>query len=338
MRIPALVLLLCGACAANSSTSSDAGAEADAGLCAQAPAGRVQLPTDDTVHGTEPMEWWYWTGHLQNDAGRWFGFELVFFRATSGGFRVKMAHAAVTDIENGGFHYLAKTEVGDWTPVADGYSFAMSNQTASGGNGRDRLHGEVDGYVLDLDLVADKAPVLQNEVGYTDYSFGGYTYYYSREHMPASGTLVINGQKMNVHGTGWFDHQYGDIQSALTAGWDWYALQLDDNRQIMLFEVRKNGQQVLVGGSMSDGSCRQIAIPQGDVTVTALGDWRSPNTGCTYPSGWTVKVGQETFTVTPTLRDQELGNAFPVKYWEGACTVSGSATGRAYVELTGYCK
>ena len=40
--------------------------------------------------------------------------------------------------------------------------------------------------------------------------------------------------------------------------------------------------------------------------------------------------------VTPAMEDQEMSDGDQV-YWEGASTVSGDATGRAYVELNGYC-
>jgi predicted secreted hydrolase len=135
----------------------------------------------------------------------------------------------------------------------------------------------------------------------------------------------------------WFDHQWGDMSSIVQLGWDWFALQLDDNSESMLFVVRDPSRQVLVGGSASraDGVSSQIAA--NELTVTPIGQWTSPHTGCTYPSGWNIQVREKSFTVTPVLPDQELSTATPV-YWEGPCTVAGTVAGRAYVELTGYCR
>ena len=53
-------------------------------------------------------------------------------------------------------------------------------------DGHDTLHGEGQGYSFDLSLDATKRPTLQHDLGYTDYSFGGYTSYYSRERMAVS--------------------------------------------------------------------------------------------------------------------------------------------------------
>jgi predicted secreted hydrolase len=311
--------------------------EPDPGPCQQMPLGVISLPADDTVHHGEDMEWWYWTGHLVTDGGRWFGFEEVFFRKSLLGQQGRMVHAAVTDIDQGTFPHAVSIQLGDLPAVPDGFDFSMSGQTARGGGGDDVLHAEAESYVLDLELHAVKPPVFQHGDGYTDYSFGGYTYYYSRERMAAAGTLAVDGTSMTVNGSAWFDHQWGAITMALTMGWDWFALQLDDDREIMLFVVHgSGGEQLLVGGSYTDEACATAEISPDAFAVAPLGQWVSPHTSCTYPSGWTVAAGDLTFTVTPVIQDQELPQSVPI-YWEGAALVSGSAGGRAYVELTGYC-
>jgi predicted secreted hydrolase len=307
----------------------------DGGACSVVPSGRVSLPADDSAH-RDPLEWWYWTGHLQTPGGRWFGFEWAFFRVVQSGITGQMAHHALTDVGGQSFHY--RVDLAGTAPavVPNGFNLSVGGLTAVGGNGRDTLHGTVDGYTLDLELEAQKSPVLQHGTGYTDYSFGGYTYYYSRERMTARGTLGLDGGTEPVTGTAWFDHQWGDLQPAIGKGWDWFALQLDDRREIMLFIVRVNGQQVLVGGSYVDQNCTKSEIGPTEFVVTSLGTW-SPRAGCTYPLGWTITVRGMTLTVTPVLQNQEVRSAF-VTYWEGAATVSGDATGRAYIELTGYCR
>jgi predicted secreted hydrolase len=303
------------------------------------PAGRVTLPDDDALH-TEPTEWWYWTGHLFDPSGRAFGFELAFFVQDSPQGRGQMVHHALTDIQGGTFHHTAGVALGVPPPVAGGFDLAVQSQAAQGGGGHDVLHGEVDGYVLDLTLDAVKRPVLQHGDGYTDYSFGGYTYYYSRERMATSGTLQLpDGTTLEVTGTSWFDHQWGTLQDAIDLGWDWFALQLDDERELMLFIVRDPNQDLLVGGSLTGPDCAPREILPDEFQVTAKGTWQSPHgKQATYPSGWTIEVLGETFEVDPVLEDQEVDALF-FRYWEGACTVtgpSGEPLGRAYVELTGY--
>ena len=38
------------------------------------------FPQDHGPHGKYRIEWWYYTGNLQTDKGRYFGYQLTFFR------------------------------------------------------------------------------------------------------------------------------------------------------------------------------------------------------------------------------------------------------------------
>jgi predicted secreted hydrolase len=305
------------------------------GLCGVVPEGRFSLPEADGPHA-EPMEWWYWTGHLRTGDERWFGFEEVFFLIQAGAQRLHVGNFAITDIEDQSFHYAGGFSPSEPDMPEGGFAFALEGMSASWGDGQDALHGEVDGYVLDLELSGSEPPVLQHGDGYTDYPVGGYTYYYSRPRMKASGTLVVDGEPLQVTGSGWFDHQWGDLISIQDAGWDWFAIQLDDAREIMLFLVRGEDSAALVGGTLSGPDCAAVEIGVEDFEITPLGQWTSSESGCTYPMGWTLRVFDEVYELRPALEDQELINSHQT-YWEGVAIVSGAATGRAYVELTGYC-
>ncbi|OGQ77279.1 MAG: hypothetical protein A2289_02310 [Deltaproteobacteria bacterium RIFOXYA12_FULL_58_15] len=306
------------------------------GPCDGLPEGRIDFAKDEAVHPNAPMEWWYWTGHLQDVEGRWFGFEQTFFHLQTPELLASMVHFAITDIEDQSFHYV----VHYGSDLADqpkrGFDFLIREQSAHGVDGHDVLHGQVDNYVLDVDLRGMKKPVLQHEDGYTDYSFGGNTYYYSRERMAATATLQIGGDTVELSGEGWFDHQWGEMGSVVNRGWDWFAVQLDDNVEIMVFIARNEGADVMVGGSITDSDCHTREIPAEEVEVESHGTWQSPHTGCLYPQNWTLLIDGMEIHLDAVLDDQEVVSFAPT-YWEGAVTVSGDATGRGYVELNGYC-
>lgn len=293
------------------------------------------LPKDDARHN-EDIEWWYWTGHLKAADAGWYGFEETVFFVQVNGYSAQIVHVAVTDVDAGTFHHLQSEVFGSpVTPADGGFQLQVGEQRARGVNGRDVLHGQVDGYTLDLELTSTKAPTLQHGSGYKDYPFGGYTYYYSRQRMAAQGTLALDAGVFPVEGSVWFDHQWGSLTQATQLGWDWFALQLDDGRDIMLMQVRAGGSMALETGTLSDSRCHPTELLPGDFTITAKGQWTNGN-GCAYPSGWDIVVKGQHFTVTPVMPDQELATALK-RYWEGAALVSGDAPGRAYVELTGYC-
>jgi len=302
------------------------------------PAGeQIQLPRDDGAHSSQ-LEWWYWTGHLRTPSNRLFGFELVFFQVHVFGCTFQVSHHAISDIQDESFHFrIERGKKQDDDGPVRGIDLSHAGLWARGGDGRDEIHGQVGPYQLDLKLAARKAPVLQHQRGHIEYDFGGHSYYYSRPRMDASGTLRIGDRQMEVTGSAWFDHQWGDMGEVFEQSWDWFGIQLDDNREIMVFRLRFGGQEKLRGGSYATASGQAMRLEPGEIEITPLGEWKSPHSGCTYPRQWRVKVADQNLLLTPVLQDQELWSSMPV-YWEGAAVVSGTASGWAYIELNSYCR
>jgi predicted secreted hydrolase len=142
------------------------------------------------------------------------------------------------------------------------------------------------------------------------------------------------------------DHEFGsDELQANQVGWDWFSLQLDDRREIMLYLLRQKDGSVTPesSGSLIGVDGRVTYLPRAAFAVSATGSWTSPHTGGVYPSGWRVRVpgARVDLVLTPVLLDQELANVLGgVSYWEGAVDARDGASGRSlgvgYVELTGY--
>ena len=195
---------------------------------------------------------------------------------------------------------------------------------------------------LDLDLAPRKRPVLQGDAGLSQKSDapGNASYYYSLTRLEADGTVTLDGRSFDTRGRAWLDREWST--SALgpeQAGWDWFALQLDDGRDIMLYRLRRKD------GATSRWSAGVIVAPDGAITrleaddfrLEVLDRWASPRGG-SYPSRWRLHLDplDQPLTVAPVLADQEL--AATVRYWEGAVDVlaDGEPIGRGYMELTGY--
>jgi len=328
-------VLLCGAVAVPMPGCSRC--EREAVETVPAPAGeRVQLPRDDGAHDSL-LEWWYWAGHLKTGAGRWFGFELVFFEVHLVGVTLQVTHHAITDIQDRSFHYRIEMGRRLGRVSAQAIDLSHAGLWAKGADGRDRLHGRVDEYRLDLELVSQKAPVLQYDRGYIEFDFGGHTHYYSRGRMDARGTLRIGDQELAVTGSAWFDHQWGDMGNVLEQSWDWFGIQLDDGREIMAFRMRVSGEEKLRGGSYSPAEGPPLRLKTDEIEITPQGEWKSPHTGCVYPRQWLLRIKDQELIIKPAIEDQELYTSFP-RYWEGVAEVSGSATGRALIELNSYCR
>lgn len=321
------------------------------------------FPTDFGPHPDFQTEWWYYTGHLQTEDGRQFGYQLTFFRRALvppdlrverdsdwAADQIYMAHFALTDVDSEAFYAFERFSRGAAGLAGAGaqpYTVWLEEwRVEQNEDGRFRMQAAQDGITLDLTLSADKAPVLQGDGGYSQKGpdAGDASYYYSQTRLATSGTLSLDGEVFNVDGLSWKDHEFST--SALTVeqqGWDWFSIQLDNGYELMVFQLRHRDGSLdpYSSGTMvaPDGSTSHLALE--DFSIEALDNWTSPHSGASYPMGWRIRVpGVDlVLDLQPFLRDQELGLSFV--YWEGAVAVAGSfggaaVAGQGYVEMTGY--
>ncbi|HEY3082118.1 MAG TPA: lipocalin family protein [Chloroflexota bacterium] len=303
----------------------------------------LALPGDEAPH-RDLTEWWYYTGHLDAADGRQYGFELVVFQSVRGAGPVGYAaHFAVTDLPRRRFAYDQRTALGSQIDPAGGvggFDLAVGGWRMRGLDGRDHLSAQMDGYGVDLALVGEKPPALHNRVGLISFGPAGDSYYYSRTRMSVTGSLTVDGVEGPVTGVAWMDHQWGNFISA-GGGWDWFSIQLDDRTELTGSVVRGDGgEPLLVYGTYVDAEGRAHHLDADGFRAEPLDRWTSPTTGATYPARWRIRTAVPALDleVTPLLPDQELNAraSTGTVYWEGAVQVTGSRSGRGYVELTGY--
>jgi predicted secreted hydrolase len=203
---------------------------------------------------------------------------------------------------------------------------------------------------ISLDLVSAKSPVIHGHDGVSRKADGEgrASHYYSLTRLETSGTLTLNGEEHTVTGLSWMDHEFGTNQlTSRQQGWDWFSIQLDNNRELMLYVLRlKDGSlEPESSGTVvaADGTWKHLDLSM--YTIQNTDTWTSPHNGATYPSGWTIKVPDEEIELqlTPTVEDQELvsRSILGITYWEGSVLVKGidqgnPVSGMGYVELTGY--
>jgi predicted secreted hydrolase len=335
------------------------------------------FPADHGPHDGFKTEWWYLTGTLTSEAGRDYGFQWTLFRialappsrrarraglAGGGGAgsdapadsasawatdHMFMGHFAVSDLA-AERHYdferfsregagLAGAQAQPFRVWLEDWSLAQTGTDPFPA----RLQAEQNGVRLDLTVTPAKPPVLQGDRGLSQKGpgAGNASYYYSYTRLRAEGTIVAGGDTARVEGTSWMDREWstsglGDDQ----VGWDWFALQLDDGRDLMYYQLRN------ADGSPSRFSEGVVVGPDGDATPIRREDVRlevqdtwSPEDGArAYPVRWRLQVPEQDIDlqVQAAFPDQEMDVS--VRYWEGAVRVGGSATGRGYVEMTGY--
>lgn len=323
------------------------------------------FPADHGAHTGFRTEWWYVTGNLFAADGRAFGVQLTFFRnaLVAGGapgpsrwrsHHVWMAHFALSDERRGTFRFaerfareavgLAGVTAAPFRVALEDWSISSTSQAGSEFSPL-RLAARDADFAVDLTLETDKPPVLQGESGLSQKGPepGNASYYYSLTRLATRGTVTVAGETVPVTGEAWLDREWStSALGAELAGWDWFALQLDDSRELMFYRLRrKNGaSEPWSRGSLvaADGSSR--TLQPAEIRLTPLSTWTGP-AGAIYPGKWRIEVPGEALDLelAPRVANQEL--AVTVRYWEGAVKVAGSSRGRpigghGFVEMTGY--
>ena len=328
------------------------------------PGRTFSFPRDHGSHPEFKTEWWYYSGHLKAVSGETFGYQLTFFRvalarpnpavksawATD---TIYFAHLALTDATRQKFSFyekaqrgalnLAGADTGRLKVWIDGWQAEMQGDSH-------HLTAQSPNFTLNLTLSALKPPVLHGEAGYSRKSATAEvaSHYYSITRLATRGQLTLGNKALEVTGTSWLDREFSSGQMAPNqAGWDWFALQLADGTDIMLYLMRlKNGGiDPASSGTLVDSQGKAHHLKFDEFVITPKGSWKSPRSGAVYPSGWSITLPRHgcNLSLTPTLPDQELstGEAARLIYWEGQVNITGSKNGRAlsgqgYEELTGY--
>jgi predicted secreted hydrolase len=327
------------------------------------------FPRDFGAHPDFQTEWWYYTGNLSSGDGSQFGYQLTFFRralippaerqerlsawATD---QAYLAHFALTDASHDQHYSFERLERGaagiagaesepfqvwleDWQVEQTGEKTFLLMASVPAG-------GDKPAIKLELTLTDDKGPVLQGDQGYSRKGpqEGNASYYYSLTRLKTDGTLQIDNRNYSVDGLSWMDHEYStSYLSKDQVGWDWFSVQLDNNYELMLFQIRRSD------GTIDSFSTGALVAPDGsvhklgkdDFSIKVTGTWQSPHSGANYPANWEISIPayQVLLDLQPLVADQEMDLRY--KYWEGAVRIRGNfgitaVNGAGYAELTGY--
>lgn len=319
------------------------------------------FPADHGPHPGFKAEWWYVTGNVRATDGsdRRFGIQFTVFRsalapdtaatrasswATN---QLYMSHVAVGDIVGERFYsaeLFSRGAAGLAGASADPVSAFLGTARMDAAGPADaavplRLTGDADGATFDLTARPLKPIVLQGDQGLSQKGVGegNASYYYAQTRMATTGTVTVGGEAIPVEGLTWLDREWstsalGDDQ----VGWDWFALHLDDGRDLMLYQLRRTdgSKDPLSEGSLVDSDGRKTRLDAGDFDLIPVDTWTT--NGADYPTQWRVRVPSAglDLEVTAALEASELDAT--IRYWEGAVDVTGSAPGVGFLEMTGY--
>ena len=320
------------------------------------------FPKDFGKHEEFQTEWWYFTGNLFDENGSHFGYQLTFFRrgisandlnnrdsnwATD---QIYLAHFTLTDSQN--INHFQKERIARGALKLAGVQsdnlfrvWLYGWEVVQISDKEFTLTASTDDFSINLNLVDQKKPIFHGKNGLSikGDEQGNASYYFSQTRLSTVGEIRLAGEVHSVKGLSWMDHEFGsNTLGANQIGWDWFSLQLNNDQELMLFQLRQNDNTISDNSSgtfvNSDSKTNHLDFSQFDITV--LDEWETSD-GYIYPSKWLIKIADLDLELIVEPMINQLENDFFFRYWEGAVKFSGfigdrKISGYGYVELTGY--
>jgi predicted secreted hydrolase len=316
------------------------------------------FPRDHFAHPDYQTEWWYYTGNLRAPDGHRFGYELTFFSQAVPNSkdenlvwrrdRLYLAHLALSDIDGHLFYHFERLNRAG--PGLAGAYWNGNWRVQWKSTGEQELQAVSDRFTLTLDLNAVKPLVINGEDGISRKgpAVGEASHYISFTRLASKGQLNLNGKAFPLTGVSWMDHEFFTVPPSNTlAGWDWFAIQLENNEEIMLYRLRsKSGVPNPYSSATfvdSHGVAHHLDASQFSASPSDL--WESPKSKARYPLSWEITIPSLDLQLSERteLKDQELftPRSLAPSYWEGAVTYTGHIHGNpvkgvGYLEMTGY--
>lgn len=336
----------------------------------------IHFPADHGEHTLFDIEWWYLTANLEDEQGQLYGIQWTLFRFRNptqimtdthwSNNQLYMAHASINSVDSHWFsEKFARGEVGNaglkskplqlyiddwsWLNTANEPLESQNLLPADLSFYAERIitqHGQ-DNAVLQVSLaLQQQGPfVLQGENGYSIKSGDGTyaSHYYSNPFIDIKGQFTFmtdhretsQSRSINVKGQAWFDHEWtSKLVDSQTLGWDWLSIHLDDGSKLMAFRMRIAGKPDFITGTLAQADGSQTLLTRENLILTPT-QWikvKQQN----LPLSWQVKIPQFNIDIAVRTLKNDQWNPALIAYYEGMVGVSGSHTGKGFLELTGY--
>jgi len=307
---------------------------------------RLIYPEDHASHPDFRIEWWYVTSNLTGDNGREYGVQWTLFRSATEPQRrpgwdspqIWMGHAGLTT-EDAHFsaERFARDGVGQAGVQGEPFEAWIDEWSLAGPTLSDvRMQAQGRQFAYDLRLLADGPFVPQGANGFSVKSTAGQaSHYYSQPFYAVEGTLSLPEGQVTVTGNAWLDREWSS--QPLTkdqTGWDWISLHLDDGDKLMGYRLRDSaGGDYIVGTWIAEDGTPSPLSP-GDLEMT-VSTWTETKGG-RVPTGWQVALPERALEISVDAINPQSWMDTTVAYWEGPVRVTGTHTGRGYLEMTGY--
>jgi predicted secreted hydrolase len=327
------------------------------------PSREFQFPADHGPHGDFRTEWWYLTGHLNDDRGQRLALQLVLMRVgLTAQQQRRSSRWAATEMLAGLFsvsdpagnrlhtdHRASRAALGLAGAKAQPMHVWLDDwhlqQTAAAERGLDlAIRVASDEVALALQLRNLKSLIDASDIrGQRSQAFAPF-HFYVQPRLRAEGTLRFREQQSPVEGTVSMEHAWGELPvPGGPIALDRFMLHLDDGRDLFCVRTHRvdgSGKPETTGLLISqDGRPRVLTSPEVDLEPTQY--WVSKRTGARYPIRWALRVQTHgiNLQLLPHWKNQEGVGWAP--FWASAVRLRGTSptialTGDGFVQLNGY--
>lgn len=317
------------------------------------------FPRDHGAHDDFKTEWWYFTGNLEA-LDKDFGYQFTIFRnnvapelTVSNEWEAKnifMGHLGLSDLTDKKFYSFERFEreaLGLAGVQAKPFKVWL-NHWYMKSDTEELFPLEIfameEGVGYKFRITALKEKVLQGDRGLSQKSkeLGNASYYYSYTRLKTEGTVYIKDESYKVSGLSWMDREWST--SALgekQVGWDWFSLQLDDETEVMIYQLRnEDGDDIPAvdeysSGAFIDKDAHKAKLELKDFELKPLEYWAKSKEH-KFPIKWSLKVPERDLDLVISAEFKNQVHDFSIPYWEGAVVVEGNKKGKGYLEMTGY--
>ncbi|GAC31815.1 lipocalin-like domain-containing protein [Paraglaciecola polaris] len=320
----------------------------------------ITLPADHLAHPDFSVEWWYLTANLHDENGADYAFQWTLFRfktrdqinAWDNG-QSYMAHVSLHSknkhwfaerFARGGVGNAGVTEqplslfLDDWQWQADEGQGLLFPSTITVRNIPDtQMKQPAQDIEVSLHLSTHGPFVLHGQKGYSVKSVTPplASHYYSQPFIQVTGGLRVNGQEHQLTGQGWFDHEWSSqLMDTSTAGWDWFSIHLDNGAKIMAFRMRLPGQTDYISGSYIEPNGTSTALSSSELALVPHS--QTQVAGRLFPLTWRLSLANKNIELKLQANKSDQLNSGRFAYYEGALNISGTHSGKGFMELTGY--
>ncbi|OCH15432.1 lipocalin-like domain-containing protein [Aliivibrio sp. 1S128] len=193
-------------------------------------------------------------------------------------------------------------------------------------------------FSLTLSMNSNSKPVPLGDHGYSKKHdlLPVASYEYIFPFLTAHGKMTLDNETYTVSGDAILEHEWASgFLDEYQQGWDWFIINLDKNRKLLVAQYRHKEQLSYQYGALLYKNGNSVALSDADFTLQTLPVSELSN-GRKLPLQWIINAPKYKINLTTQVvrNDQWLDTYIP--YWQGPITTTGSHRVTGFMQLTGY--